>query len=64
MTAWRHPYSRDPQSGAGNCACGRQERHKIHPHAFMLPAFVGTTNCVCTEPYGAACHTMARGDLT
>ena len=64
MSAWKHPYSRDPQSGAGNCVCGRQERHKIHPHAFMLSGTPGINNCVCTEPYGAHCHTMARGDLT
>ena len=25
-----HPYQRDPQSGAGNCICGRHEGHRLH----------------------------------
>lgn len=25
-----HPYQRDPQSGAGNCVCGRHDKHPLH----------------------------------
>ena len=25
-----HAYQCDPQSGAGNCVCGRHEGHKLH----------------------------------
>ena len=26
----RHPYQRDPGSGAGNCWCGRHQSHSLH----------------------------------
>lgn len=26
----RHPYQRDPYSGAGNCWCGRHARSSLH----------------------------------
>ena len=29
-TIQHHPYQRDPQSGAGNCVCGRHDGHDIH----------------------------------
>lgn len=54
-----HAYEKDAQSGAGNCVCGAPERHMRHPHAFMLPAFVNTTNCCCTQPFWADCHGSA-----
>ena len=28
-----HPYQADPQSGAGNCVCGRHDGHGIHTSA-------------------------------
>jgi hypothetical protein len=62
-----HDYIPDPQSGAGNCGveingktCGASQRHMRHPHEFMLPAFHGTTLCVCTLPYWAECHSPTR----
>ncbi len=39
----KHPYDRDPASGAGNCWCGRGQRAKLHHvrnrTAFLRPAF-------------------------
>jgi hypothetical protein len=59
----RHPYQRDPHSGAGNCGallsgktCGRAEVHRLHPHQFTLAAFVDSAKCICTEPYWADVH--------
>lgn len=55
-----HLYRRDLHSGAGNCACGAQERHRCHPHEFMLSGTPGINTCVCALPYWAPCHKEIR----
>lgn len=50
-----HRYQRDPQSGAGNCTCGGQYEHRLHPHPFR-PAGVNPDVCVCALPLPADCH--------
>jgi hypothetical protein len=44
-----HEYISDPQSGAGNCACGAALRHVRHMHGFMQAAHVTQRNCVCGQ---------------
>lgn len=46
-----HAYTRDPQSGAGNCRCGRAEHERIHPHE-ARPARYDIERCVCGLPCG------------
>lgn len=41
-----HIYTKDPQSGAGNCTCGAAELHRRHPHEFVAMRAVDD-NCVC-----------------
>lgn len=41
-----HAYDRDPQSGAGNCQCGRAHEHVKHPHDFR-PRASDKRRCVC-----------------
>jgi hypothetical protein len=43
-----HTYERDPQSGAGNCWCGRALEHVMHPHDF-LPRASDERLCVCSR---------------
>lgn len=56
-----HSYSRDPQSGAGNCVCGGAERHRRHPHLFLhgAPEYGGNRYiCTCGLPPEAPCHEL------
>lgn len=56
-----HEYRRSRHSGAGNCECGRPERHRIHPHMFLHAAGMcgaNPTNCTCGLPPEADCHMM------
>lgn len=51
-----HPYTPDPQSGAGNCTCGMAERHRTHPHTYMRAAYTTADLCTCALPPDADCH--------
>lgn len=51
-----HEYTRDPNSGAGNCRCGQSEESLAHPHKFTA-AMVDTALCVCSKPRSADVHT-------
>jgi hypothetical protein len=57
-----HAYEPDPQSGAGNCVCGVQERHRSHPHVAMGAALTdgGVILCVCGLPCSDLVHERRR----
>jgi hypothetical protein len=50
ITIPRHPYSRDEQSGAGNCWCGRAQASRLHPEHEAVPAGYDPRRCVCGWP--------------
>lgn len=54
MARQPHPYERDPQSGAGNCACGAAQHHRRHPHLFRQA--LGSERCVCALPAAHGIH--------
>lgn len=56
-TISRHPYSRSPHSGAGNCDCGWWEHSRVHPHAYQQAS--SSSLCVCARPAGHDIHTDA-----
>lgn len=41
----RHQYQRDPQSGSGNCWCGRHEGHRMHRWSDPRDVFVPCLSC-------------------
>jgi hypothetical protein len=41
-----HSYTRDPQSGAGNCTCGASESHRRHPHQFRRVSPMTALNAI------------------
>lgn len=57
-----HPYTADPQSGAGNCTCGHPERAWRHPHKFTPSAIAYNGGrqdmCTCGLPARAECHRL------
>ena len=52
-----HNYEADPQSGAGNCVCGRPRDNKNHPHEFRKAK--NFSFCVCLKPADALVHQMS-----
>jgi hypothetical protein len=51
-----HEYSKDPDSGAGNCRCGQSKESLAHPHKFTA-ARADDALCVCSKPRSADVHT-------